>query len=381
MRILMTIGIFAPESGGPATYAPELASRLAEAGHEVTVLTYSTLPSYDFDSKYKFKLVRIVRGGRILNRFRFFAAAWKHVRSCDLIYTLDWFAAGLPVMMAARMRGKKYIVRVGGDYLWEQKYLESGAEPVTLADFYARGLYLRSSYTMAFRLIRPVLMHAQRVIFNSDQERELYEKYYGLLPAKTATIYNPMPHVEKAGLERGAPTDEFIYWGRLIVMKNVSSLIRAFGKARLPVGYTLTVIGDGPQQGNLERLIKELHLEEKVRMLPSMPNREALTRVKDARAFILPSWTDISPNQVCEALAIGLPALVTRENYLSFRDQLPERTDPHSVDDIAAKLEMLADDARYGQFVNSFNMVSFEHTWDDVLREHIELFDKVLKNI
>ncbi len=378
MRILITCGIFSPESGGPATYAPELAARLIEAGHEVTVLTYSSQASHDFDSKYKFKLVRIVRGGKMLNRVRFFFAALRLTRSCDLVYTLDWFAAGVPAAAASRIFHKPYIVRVGGDYLWEQKYLESGAEPVTLDDFYTRGLYLRPSYATMFRLIRSVLSHARIVVFNSDAQRILYEKYYGLKPAKTATIYNPMPHIDKAGLERGTPIHEFIYWGRLIVMKNVSSLIRAFGKAKLPASYTLTIIGGGPQKGNLERLIKELHLEEKVRMLPSMSNREALLRVKDARAFILPTWTDISPNQVCEALALGLPSVVTTENYLSFRAQLPDMIDPHSVDDIAAKLEMLTDDARYAEFVSRFGELSFDQTWDDVLREHLAIFKKIL---
>ena len=101
MRILITCGIFAPESGGPATYAPELASRLIEAGHTVTVLTYSTLASYESDRNYYFKLVRVVRGGRILNRFKFFFAAWKLVPAFDVIYSLDWFAAGVPVALVA----------------------------------------------------------------------------------------------------------------------------------------------------------------------------------------------------------------------------------------------------------------------------------------
>ena len=36
MKILMVCGIFEPEVGGPATYAPQLAHKLHEQGHEVS---------------------------------------------------------------------------------------------------------------------------------------------------------------------------------------------------------------------------------------------------------------------------------------------------------------------------------------------------------
>ena len=132
MKILITTGIFEPEVGGPATYAPRLARKFASAGDTVVVVTYSATPLQDSDNSYPFKLIRIVRGGRLVNRIRFFFAVLREAKTCDLIYTLDWFAAGLPVALAAKLRVKPYVVLVGGDYLWEQKYLESWQKPVTL---------------------------------------------------------------------------------------------------------------------------------------------------------------------------------------------------------------------------------------------------------
>jgi len=388
MRILITTGIFEPESGGPATYTPQLASKLISAGHEVTVITYSDVPRLDADAKYPFKLVRVVRGNppspkttgglsKIFNRINFFFAVFKYVRECDLIYTLDWFAAGLPVSLVARMLGRPYIVRVGGDYLWEQKYLESGATPVSLKDFYERRLFESGEYTIAFRVIRFVLRGAARVVFNSDVQRTLYIQHYDLVSSGTSTIYNPTPGTEDLNIVRDVPTKEIVFWGRLIVMKNVESLIRAFAQASLPAEYTLTIIGDGPQKAALQRLVSELHLESRVRILPSMDKASVLERVKNARAFVLPSWSDISPAQVYEALAMKLPVLVTKENYLPIRDQLPDMIDPHSVDDIAEKLKMLADDARYAAFVERFKAIHFDHDWDAVTNEHIALFEKV----
>ena len=106
-----------------------------------------------------------------------------------------------------------------------------------------------------------------------------------------------------------------------------------------------------------------------------------LERGKNCRAFILPSWTDISPNQVYECLSIGLPVLATKENYLNIKDLLPEMIDPNSISDISKKLEKLADDAYYSDFVRRFKDISIKHDWDDVVKEHKNIFMQVQKNI
>lgn len=380
MRLVITTGIFEPESGGPATYAPVLAGRLVAAGHDVTVITYSDTPYLDTDAKYPFKLIRVVRGNKLLNRVHFFFAVLTCARECDLIYTLDWFAAGVPVMMAARYLNKPYIVRVGGDYAWEQKYLESGAPPVTLKDFYETRLYRRAAYRIAFYMIRSVLRGASHIVFNSDAQRSLYAHYYDLQADVLSTINNPVPHTDGAPIVRDAPTKEIVYWGRLIVMKNVGSLVRAFAQAALPAEYTLTIIGDGPQKAPLLSLIKELHLEGRVHIEPAMPKEEAFKRVRNARAYVLPSWTDISPTQVYEALSMGLPSLVTQENYLPIHDQLPQMIDPRSIEDIADKLKMLTDDTRYAAFSSAFTAIHFDHDWGKVVGEHTALFESFIKS-
>ncbi|MBM3261073.1 glycosyltransferase [Candidatus Kaiserbacteria bacterium] len=374
MRILITTGIFEPESGGPATYAPRLAALFVEKGIEVTVATYSDMADTQKDGSYPFKLVRVVRGNKFFNRIRFFFACYAHMRWCDVVYTLDWFAAGLPVTLAAWVVGKPYIVRIGGDYAWEQKYLESGAPPLSLKDFYVRRIHRQGIYAIYFFVIRAILRSAVHIVFNSESQRALYAHYYNLRFDATSVIANPISRDNLASITRGIPTKEIVYWGRLIEMKNVSSLIRAFAQAALPFEYTLSIIGDGPQKELLQTLINELQIANRVNMLPAMPRAAALERVKDARAFVLPSWTDISPNQVYEAIAIGLPSIITQENYLPIRDQFPEMIDPHSVDDIAQKLSMLADDVRYADFAARFHAIHIDRDWDVVVREYTELF-------
>lgn len=373
MKILIVTGIFEPDIGGPATYVPRLASHLSEAGHFVCVITYASVRNKE-EVQYPFVLLRIARGNKLFNRIRMFFGVFARVHRYDVVYLADWFAAGLPAALAARLRGIPYIVRVGGDYLWEQRYLESNQPPVTLREFYEKNLDKKPRYRIYRALIAFVLQSAKHVMFNSDAQRELYETHYAL--AHTSTIYNPVPKDEVQRIKRGVPSTEFVFWGRFIVMKNLSTLVRAFGKAEISDAFTLILIGDGPRKDEIVSLTRELGLEKRITFLPAMPMREVLERVKDARAFILPSWTDISPNQVYESVALGLPALVTKENYLSIRDQLPDTFDPHSIDVLASKIEMLADDARYSAFVAKFKGISFTQSWDDVILAH----ERILKS-
>lgn len=366
MKVLIATGIFEPEAGGPAKLAAGLARELEKAGHEAVVLTYAP---HATGESYPFQVVRIVRGNKLLNRVRYFFAAYSLMRGCDTVYALDWFAAGLPVALAARMRGMAYVVRVGGDYLWEQKYLESGMQPLSLKEFYRRGLHRRASYGLYRALIQWVLSGARFVICNSEEQKKLYEQYYHL--ARTGVIGNPALPLTA---HPGEKSREFVFWGRLIVMKNIATLIRAFAKANIPSSYSLRIIGDGPQKHALQVLARELGVESRVRFDRGMPREQVLSEVQSARALVLPSWTDISPNQVSEALAIGLPVLVTKENYLAFRNQLPSMIDPSSVEDVVRGLEMLADEARYEEFTKTCRAIRYEHSWEEVLREHLAVF-------
>ena len=60
MRILIVTGIFPPDIGGPATYVPQIATALAERGHQLTVLTLCDDVDVH-DNAYPFRVVRLAR--------------------------------------------------------------------------------------------------------------------------------------------------------------------------------------------------------------------------------------------------------------------------------------------------------------------------------
>jgi glycosyltransferase involved in cell wall biosynthesis len=74
---------------------------------------------------------------------------------------------------------------------------------------------------------------------------------------------------------------------------------------------TLTVAGDGPDRGALERRASELGLVERVRFLGPLPREGVLRLFGAADASLLPSAWENFPHTVVEALAVGTPVIAS----------------------------------------------------------------------
>lgn len=367
MNILVTTGIFPPESGGPATLTPLLASELVNRGHRVKVITYAD-EGEDADNSYDFEVIRIIRKGKLSNYFRYFLAVFKEVSSFDLVYSLDWFSAGVPVSLACRLKRKRYVVRLGGDYGWE-RYLDWGGKPLSICEFYERGIYKEGKMKIFFSLIKRVLGGAQMNVFNSDIQKELYEGYYHLDSTKTAVIHNPIPNVERR--ERNIEK-KIIFAGRLEIKNNVSLLVDAFAKARLP-GFKLIIIGDGLEEENLKKRVSDLNIDERVTFIPRVSREEVLEYLEHAYCVVLPSWTDVSPNLAYEALSLGVPVLISNENYLPFREKLFS-FNPHLVAELIDLMEKLGNPAVYKEYTEDIRSIQFSHALDNFVDMHEDVF-------
>lgn len=143
------------------------------------------------------------------------------------------------------------------------------------------------------------------------------------------------------------PARYFLYVGRYAREKNLLRLLRAYGiyRSRCPNGWALVLVGDGPENGLLRQLASELCLSDVVwasfKQIDELPAHYAL-----ANCFILPSTSEPWGLVVNEAMACGLPVLVSNrcgcapdlvranENGFLF--------DPHRVDEIAELLHKVS---------------------------------------
>ncbi len=112
----------------------------------------------------------------------------------------------------------------------------------------------------------------------------------------------------------GLPERYFLAASRLVAEKNLPRLVHAYHRYRRSVGddaWSLVIVGDGPERARLVRLIDELGIASAVTLrgfcqYPDMPHFFGL-----AEAFILASTSESWGLVVNEAMAAGLPVLVS----------------------------------------------------------------------
>jgi glycosyltransferase involved in cell wall biosynthesis len=97
--------------------------------------------------------------------------------------------------------------------------------------------------------------------------------------------------------------------GRLVEVKRLDLLIRAFATAPAAESATLVIAGDGPLRGDLEALVRQLGLEARVLLLGLRDDVADILAMSDL--FCLSSDSEGMSRTLLEAMAIGLPAVVT----------------------------------------------------------------------
>jgi glycosyltransferase involved in cell wall biosynthesis len=106
-----------------------------------------------------------------------------------------------------------------------------------------------------------------------------------------------------------------LYVGRFARVKNLLFLARVLKRLSADgVSLSCRFVGDGP---TLEEVRKILADVQGVTFLGKADQSRVRSELGDADLLLLPSLTDICPNIVLEALATGLPCVVTSENGLS----------------------------------------------------------------
>jgi glycosyltransferase involved in cell wall biosynthesis len=110
----------------------------------------------------------------------------------------------------------------------------------------------------------------------------------------------------------GLPRAYFLYVGRLASEKGLDSLLHAFKRYREQSGrLNLAIVGGGPQRNELEKLRRTLGLEHCV-VLPGHKNSsELIAWYAFAECFILPSRREPWGLVTNEAMAAGLPVIVS----------------------------------------------------------------------
>ena len=101
--------------------------------------------------------------------------------------------------------------------------------------------------------------------------------------------------------------DYALYFGRLSKEKGINNLIEAFAKCK---DGKLYIAGEGPEKENIEKIINENKLQERVKLLGFLNADEMKEAIRKCRFVVVPSiWYENCPYSVMETLAIGKPVI------------------------------------------------------------------------
>lgn len=131
------------------------------------------------------------------------------------------------------------------------------------------------------------------------------------------------------------PADKIlIYTGRIGLEKNLAFLVQAFKRVNEEEPNTkLLLVGDGPEEAALKKLVKELKLKEKVIFAGKVEYSEIPKYYIASDIFVMTSVTEVKPLAILEGMAAGLPVVAV--SAAGAKD-----TVTHGVDGILTNLDL-----------------------------------------
>lgn len=108
--------------------------------------------------------------------------------------------------------------------------------------------------------------------------------------------------------------DFVLYVGRLVRQKGILTLVRAM--SHLPANSPpLYVVGDGEVRSQVEKLIGDLNLQERIKLLGPLWGKDVQSMIRASRFVVIPSeWYDNLPLIVCQAFAMAKPVIASAIN-------------------------------------------------------------------
>jgi glycosyltransferase involved in cell wall biosynthesis len=337
MRILIATSIYPPDIGGSAQYARNLYDTWKKQGHDVAVAAYTWEWAVPPGLRHLLYFIKILRKG------------W----SADLVLVLDTWTAAVPTMLACRLMNKKYIMRTSSDFLWE-RYVDRTGDLVLFKDFYGTRLgHLSDREKLIFVAAQKVLRKAGKVIFSTEWQKGIFEKAYGLDPAKNVIVENFCDKKTEPVAPEGRV---FIGGTRFIKAKNQDTLKEAFEEAK-----------------QAQPILADIELDTSKATYDTF-----IGRMHRAWAVILVSVSEMSPNVIFDAVSADVPFILTKENGIADRvGAAAILVDPLNKKEITEKIIWLADPKNRAAQAEKVRQLSFTHSWTQIANEILEIWKKV----
>lgn len=323
MKILVVSHEFPPIGGGGANACYHLTSGFCGQGHEVTVITanYQGLPEREMAEGVEIIRVSARRKNRdhcgFAEMLSYLLKAWPAVKKAvghkDYDVCLVFF--GIPSGPLGYLLKKKYhipyIIRFGGG---------------DIPGFQAR---FDKVYKFLAPLIRTIWRNADWLVANSEGLKRLAYHFYDkkeilvITNGVDTSYYMPLEKVRtddrkcrQQGIirtERKGKRINLLFVSRLIERKGLQLLLPQMKEIVHECNdeVHLYIVGDGPYRDVLEKIVEEKGIGENISFEGYKDRQDILEYYQRADIFVLPSIKEGMPNVVLEAMACGLPIVMT----------------------------------------------------------------------
>ena len=298
--IVVATPLYPPEIGGPATYAKALLEGLPERGIEVELVKFS-------DVRH---LPRFVRHYAYYRRIR------RALGRADAVLALDPVSVGLPVCLAAWRAKKSFVVKVVGDYAWEQGRQRFGI--TESLDAFVKRSRVPFFVALLRRVETGVARRASCIIVPSAYLKDVVATWGSLTASGTSiprekieVIYNAVP-IDAIGRVPEAvaklPRPLVVTVGRLVPWKQVDGVIDAV--AEVPEA-SLAIVGDGPLHASLFHRAQE-KMPNRFVLTGALSHEDTLAVLASASVLVLNSSYEGLSHLLVEALSLGVPIVATK---------------------------------------------------------------------
>ena len=302
MRVLVTVGIFPPDIGGPATFVPKIAKYFQdELNYEIEILTLSDNKNSNINDDFSVK--RIDRNLPIIYRWlKTIFTIYKLGKNKDLIFVNG---LGTETTIANIFLKKKIIRKIVGDPVWERAYSKERISE-SFDEFQVKNYGFSISLQKKVRsfsikksdIVVTPSKHLKNFILNLGFKNKIEIINNGVfIPEENTNIFtNDQINITIVS--------------RLVSHKNIEKIIRAISDLNSPL-INLNIIGDGPELNQLQKISLESNNKDNI-IFHGKLNRDDINHIfLKSDIYIQASNYEGLPHSLLEAMSYGIPVLCT----------------------------------------------------------------------
>ena len=303
MKILITVGIYPPDIGGPASFVPKIANLLSQNNYEVTVICLSDNSLQDNET---YKVKRVLRNQNLLIRWlKTIILIVFNGRNAECI-----FVNGLPMesYIANIFLRKKIVRKIVGDWAWER-----GRNKGLIEDSFDEfQLNSHNLHLEIAKFSRGWTATKADIVITPSRHLSNVVKNWGVKANKLKVIYNGTRITNNEFSKSNNKIIKLITVGRLAPWKNVNTIIEAVHLLKnQDLKINLIIVGSGPEDSDLKKQVNNLNLTNEVIFTGQKKYSDLKEYYKGADIYIQASGYEGLPHVLLEAINFDLAIIST----------------------------------------------------------------------